>query len=93
VHLGVTYRYPHGVPRGLGLYLKCATFFDGEEDVGEQGLGGDGQVAQRAAAQPGYGTRPGYKLASFAGAGKLRRELSLVRGRAHYPKGYTVRDL
>ena len=79
---GVADRYSHAVSAEFGLHLERAAL-GGEQDVGEEGLGGDGQIAQGAAAQPGDGTRPGYKLAGLAGPGKLRRELSLVRCRTH----------
>lgn len=75
--LGVADGYPHGISRGLGLYLQ-GTALAGEEDVGEEGVGGDGEVAQRAAAQSGDGARPGDEVAGLAGAGQLGRELFLV---------------
>ena len=44
-HFGVADAYLQGVLGGLGLYLEGAAFFNGEEDVGEDGFGGDGEVA------------------------------------------------
>src|SRR4051812_5408819 len=46
--------YLHSVLGGSGLYLE-RTLLTGEEDVGEESLGGDGEIAQSATAQPGDG--------------------------------------
>ncbi len=70
--LGVPEGYSHGVSGDLGFHLQRAAFLDGEEDVGEDGLGGDGEIAQGAAAQPGYSARPGDKVAGLAYPRKIR---------------------
>ena len=81
LQLGVADDYPQGVWRGLGFHLERAAL--GEEDVGEHGLGGYGEVAQSAAAQAGHGAQPGDEVAGLASAGKLRWELFFVRRSIH----------
>lgn len=66
----------------IRLYLQDTAFdttFYGEEDVGEGGFGGDGQVVEPSAAQSGYGGPPGDEVAGFSGSGQVRRDHLSVR--------------
>jgi hypothetical protein len=71
---------PHlqGVVRTLGLDLEHA-FVRGEKNVGEDGLGCDGQIVEPPPAEPGHGTGPGDKVASLPDAREIRRHLFLLR--------------
>ena len=88
LQLGVPDGDPDGVAGSFGLYLENATLA-GEEDVGEDGLGGDGKVAQGTTTQPGNGSRPRDEVTGFASAGKFHRELSFVRRFAHAVRVYS----
>jgi hypothetical protein len=84
--LGVPEGYSHGVSGDLGLYLQRAAFFNGEEDVGEDGLGGNREVAQGATAQPADGARPGDKVAGLACPREIQRKFLFA-----HRSGHTVR--
>ena len=81
--LGVPESYSHGVSGAFGLHLQRATFFNGEENVGEDSLGGDGEVAQGAAAQSTYGAGPGDKVAGLACPCEIHRKLLSVHRSGH----------
>src|SRR5215211_6555461 len=81
LELGVCDPHLESIVREAGLYLEYDPL-RGEEDVGEDGLGGDGEVVEPPPAQPGHGTPPGDEVASLSGAGEIRRNFLLV-GRLH----------
>ena len=66
-----------------GLYFED-TFSCGEQDIRNDGFGGDGQLVQPSAAESSDGSPPGYKVASLARAGEVSGHLSPV-GRGIHP--------
>src|SRR5215216_6402525 len=60
-----------------GLYFED-TFSCGEQDIRNDGFGGDGQLVQPSAAESSDGSPPGYKVASLARAGEVSGHLSPV---------------
>ena len=74
-----------------GLYFED-TFSHGEQDIRDDGFGGDGKVVQPSAAEPRDGAPPGDEVAGLPRAGEVRGHLSLS-GEASIPSGYTVGQL
>lgn len=72
VEFGMRDADAEGFFRMFGFYLQRAAF-GGEEDVGEGGFGGDGQVVQPAPPEAGYCGPPRDKMPGLSGAGQIRR--------------------
>src|ERR687890_2836325 len=67
----------------FGLYFEDA-FRCGEQNIRDDGFGGDDQLVQPSAAESGTGAPPGYEVTGLARAGQVERYFSAV-GRGIHP--------
>src|SRR5919112_3928221 len=61
----------------FGLYFEDA-FWCGEQNIRDDGFGGDGQLVQPSAAESGTGAPPGYEVAGLTRAGQVEGYFSAV---------------